>query len=149
MNEYINDEHVRKLMLEGNLDKYPATVSAKAEEYLKQSFPWNTRTTTWILNWDAIPSKRLRWSEATDDETMKWVMDTAAGRCSLGLLLYTAEQPCLVGDFEFLVRHLDELVWKAPGNRLLFGVDRSLDGELVFEHGVIELNGKGDLRGSY
>ena len=47
-----------------------------------------------------------------------------------------------------MIRHFDELVWAAAGNRLLFGVERGDDERVVFDKGVIEFNGKGELRGS-
>lgn len=148
MNEYVDDELVRQLMAEGNIKKLPAIVSAEAEEYLGSYFPLNSKSTTWIVDWESIPSNHFRWAEATDDETMAWVGKTAAGHCLFGLLYFNSEQPCLLGSLEFLIKHLDELVWKAPGNRLLFGAEQESDGGILIKPGVIEFNGRGELRGS-
>jgi len=148
MNDYVDAEHVCQLMVDGKLEKHPATVAAEAEEYLKTSFPLHTRTTTWVVDWDSIPSTLLCWMKVNDEEARAWAGETVAGRCSLGLLHFSADQPCLVGSFDFLIMHLDELVWQAPGNRLLFGVERKDGGGVLFNRGVIEFNGRGELRGS-
>lgn len=148
MNDYVDDELVRQLMADGNIRKLPAMVSAEAEEYLRSNFPLNTKMTTWIVDWNSIPFKFLHWAEANDDETLTWIDEVPGDRSLLGLLYFNSEQPCLVGSLEFLIKHLDELVWKAPGNRLLFGVERKSDGGIVFKPRVIEFNGRGELRGS-
>lgn len=136
------------MLLEGTVQKLPASVSAEAEEYLKRRFPLHTKTTTRVIDWDVIPSISLQWSDATDDEAEAWARGTLTGRSMFGLLLYCSDQPCLLGKFSFMIRHLDELVWRAPGNRLLFGVEQGDDERVVFNQGVIEFNGQGELRGS-
>ena len=62
-----------------------------------------------------------------------------------GLLLYSPSQPCLIGTYEFMIRNLDILVWKAPGNRILFGVNQTHQGNVRFTKGIIEYNGVGTL----
>lgn len=149
MNNYVDDKHIREMIFNGELDLFPAVTSFKAEDHLKKCFVLNNRTTTWIVDWNAVPSTELKWSEVSDDDAIAWAKrETLAGQCAQGLLVYSFNQPCLAGDFNFMIRHLDELTWKAPGNRLLFGVDRGSDREVMFGHGIIEFNGKDELRGS-
>jgi hypothetical protein len=148
MDAYVDAEHIRKMLLEGTVQKLSATVSAEAEEYLKHRFPLHAKTTTWVIDWDATPFTSLDWSDATDDEAEAWATGTLAGRSTFGLLIFNSDQPCLLGKFAFMIRHFDELVWAATGNRLLFGVELGNDERVVFNKGVIEFNGKGELRGS-
>ena len=114
---------------------------------MNRRFPLRTWAT--IVDWDDLESTTtLAWNQLSDDEAVEWAMTTTAGQCSLGLLLYDGEQPCLVGPLAFMVRHLDELVWGAPGSRILFGVNRDDDGQILFTNGLIEFNGKGELFGN-
>ena len=148
MRDYVDAEHIRHMILEGTVERASATVSAKAEDHLKRCFPLNTKTTTWVVDWDAIPSTSIEWSEVPDDAVLGWARKTLAGGCMFGLLLINSDQPCLVGEFDVMIRHLDEMVWAAAGNRLMFGVERDPDGGVKFGAGVIEFNGKDTLRGS-
>ena len=148
MNDYVDAEHIREMILDGTVQMLPATVSMQAEEFLKRRFPLHTKTSTWIIDWDVTPFLSLQWSDATDDEAVAWAAKTSASCSTFGLLLFNSDQPCLLGEFSFMIRHFDELVWAAAGNRLLFGVERGDDERVVFDKGVIEFNGKGELRGS-
>lgn len=148
MNDYADANQIRQMILDGTVLRLPTTVSAQAEEYLKRRFPLHTKTTTWVIDWDVTPFISLQWSEATDDEAVSWAARTLASRSTFGLLLFSSSQPCLLGEFSFMIRHFDELVWTAAGNRLIFGVERGDDKRVVFDKGVIEFNGKGELRGS-
>lgn len=87
----------------------------------------------------------LKWMAASDDETALWASITIAGQCPFGLLLLDREQPCLIGGFDFMIRNLDTLVWKAPGCRILFGVHRDNEGRIEFTTGVVEFDGKDKL----
>lgn len=73
---------------------------------------------------------------------------TCAGRRTYGLLMFSSDQPCLIAKLDVIMRRLDELVWRAPGNRLLFGVERDIENCIVFGSGVIEFNGRDELRGA-
>ncbi len=142
---YIDAEHISKLVSESVVVPRDPTVAALAEAHLHKNFPlrdWST-----IVDWPKLPSSMLDWVNASDDEAIQWALSTAAGQHPKALLLYSGDQPCLVGDFEAMIRHLDELVWKAPGSRIVFGVDEAEDGTLVFTNGLIEFNGKGELFG--
>ncbi len=143
MDDYINADHIRAFIEDGNVGILDATISAEAERHLEQSFPlrcWST-----IIDWDKIPSTTLEWNKVSDEEAVDWAMTTTIGRNAFGLLLFDPKQPCLIGPLEYMVRHLDELVWKAPGCRILFGVDRDRNGRIRFGDGIIEFNGKGEL----
>ena len=143
IDHYVDDEHIRSFIESGKVDRLDSTVSTDAERYLEQSFPLRNWAT--IINWDKIPSTTLEWNKVSDDEAVAWAMSTTICRCTYGLLLYDAGQPCLIGTVETMIRNLDALVWKAPGCRILFGVDRDENGRIVFGLGAIEFNGKGEL----
>lgn len=140
---YVDADHIRAFVEAGSAQILDSLVSAQAEHHLEQSFPLRLFST--IIDWDKVPSTTLNWTQVSDDNAVAWAMTTAAGRSQFGLLLYNPRQPCLIGPIEFMVRHLDELVWGAPGCRVLFGVTRIHSGEVVFGPGVIEFNGKGEL----
>ncbi len=148
MNNYVDAEHIRQMILEGTVQTRPASVSAEAKEYLKRHFPLHTKTTTWVIDWEVTPFTSLQWSDATDDEAEAWARKTLAGHSTCGLLFFNSNQPCLIGNFSFMIRHFDELVWAAGGNRLLFGIELGNDERVVFDRGVIEFNGQSELRGS-
>ena len=130
---------IRELVAKIGFELLPAT----AEEHLQANFPMRSHTT--IVDWPELPSKVLQWNNTTDDDAVDWAMTTTAGRQEFGLLLYAGDQPCLLGDFPIMIRSFDELVWTAPGCRLLFGVNRTDDGSIEFSSGIIEFNGKGEL----
>ena len=147
MYDYVKAEHIRVFIENGDIECLDSSVSSNAEKHLEQAFPLRTWAT--IVDWDDLESTTtLAWNQLSDDEAVEWAMTTTAGQCSLGLLLYDGEQPCLVGPLAFMVRHLDELVWGAPGSRILFGVNRDDDGQILFTNGLIEFNGKGELFGT-
>jgi len=146
MGNYSDAEHIRQFVLDGAVTPFPPGISRLASVHLENLFP--LRLATSIVNWDAIENTSLEWSTATDDEAVNWSASTLAGQCNFGLLLYSPSEPCLVGKFKFMIRHLDELVWKSPGCRLLFGVDVLADEEIRFTSGLIEFDGKSTLYGA-
>jgi hypothetical protein len=146
MEPYVDADHIRALIKSSRLEILDAAVSAEAERHLELFFP--LRSWSSVIDWDRLPSSTLNWNQVSDEDALAWAMTTIAGRSPLGLVLYHPEQPCLLGEFEFMVRHFDELVWKAPGCRLLLGVERLPNGNIAFGKGVIEFNGKGELFGS-
>ena len=143
MDDYVDAKHIRAFIEIGQMESLDSTTSKDAERHLERSFPLRNWST--IIDWDKVPSTTLEWNKVSDDEAVAWAMSTTIGQCSYGLLLYDPEQPCLIGGLETMVRNLDELVWKAPGCRILFGVDRDESGKVVFGRGAIEFNGKGEL----
>lgn len=143
MGTYIDADHIREMLETGQVESLPPSVSKTAEIFLVDRFPLRQATT--IVDWDSLPSTVLQWNQVSDDEAVAWIVSkTLAGRCDDGLLLYSPSQPCLIGTIDFMIRHLDQLVWKAPGCRLLFGVKRSGD-SVEFTAGLVEFNGKGEL----
>lgn len=143
MDNFVDAEHIRSLVEAGNLKLLDSATSKDAERHLERSFPLRNWST--IIDWDKLPSTKLDWNKVSDDEAVAWAMTATVGKCSFGLLLFDPEQPCLIGPIEFMVRNLDELVWKAPGCRILFGVEVNENGKIAFGDGVIEFNGKGEL----
>ena len=101
--------------------------------------------TTSIIDWDQVPHLSLDWAKSTDDEAALWSQETLAGKCSWGLLFYSCTDECLLGSFEFMIRNLDTLIWTAPGCKLLFGVEKTENGTLIFTDGIIETDGKACL----
>ncbi|WP_254512769.1 hypothetical protein [Anatilimnocola floriformis] len=148
MNDHLTTEPIQLFIQQGHVELLPIAVSAAADRYLAQQFPLQTKATTSVVDWGQVPSAVLQWSEASDDETVAWSRGTLAGRCAWGLLLLGTTQPCLLGQMEFMIRHLDELVWRSPGICLLFGVERGAGDEIVLTSGLIEYNGKDYLRGT-
>ena len=146
MELHVDHEHIQVFLRNGNVERLDETVSDEAEKHLERVFPLRIRST--VVDWDKIPSTELKWNTVSDDEAVRWALTTTAGRCEFGLLLFSGKQPCLIGALEFMVRHLDELVWRAPGSRILFGVDRTENGRIQFTGGLIEYNGKGELFGT-
>lgn len=143
MDNYVDAEHIRAFINENKVERLDSSISVEAERHLEQSFPLRSWST--IIDWDKVPSATLEWNKVSDEEAVNWAMSTTIGQCEFGLLLYDREQPCLIGPLDFMVRHLDELVWKAAGCRILFGVDRDERRVLTFGKGAIEFNGKGEL----
>jgi hypothetical protein len=143
MNDYVMAEHIQNLIESQRIERLDSSFAKAAEAHLIRSFPMSSGST--ILDWDRIPSRVLSWNTVTDDGAAAWTADTIAGHCTFGLLLFASNQPCLIGPFEFMIRNLDELVWKAPGCRILFGVERNRVGDIEFTRGVVEFNGRGEL----
>jgi len=143
MNNYVDAEHICKFIDDHKVESLDSTISVEAERHLEQSFPLRNWST--IIDWDKVPSTMLEWNKVSDDEAVEWAMTTMIRQYSFGVLIYDSEQPCLIGSIDFMVRHLDELVWKAPGSRILFGANRDESGRVIFGSGVIEFNGKGEL----
>jgi hypothetical protein len=143
MRVYVSDEHIVQLLTLHPLFLYDENISKDANEHLVNCFPLRNWST--IVNWDEISHRELDWMSVSNDEAVEWASSTLAGRCSLGLLLYNPSQPCIAGSFRLVIDVLDQLIWKAPGPRVLFGVDRIADGKLCFSNGIIEYDGKGKL----
>jgi hypothetical protein len=144
--DYVDADNIRELIARGLVIELGVEVSSQAEEYLTQHFP--IRPCSSIVDWDKVPHVRLQWMAASDTEAMTWARSTLAGKCSHGLLLYAVNQRCLIGSIEETIRHLQELVWAAPGPRILFGVNLDTERHVVFTPGIIEFNGIETLLGS-
>jgi len=140
---YANALHIRELVDSGMLEVLNTSVSKQLEVWLEQYYPLRNWST--IIDWERLNSTVLQWNNASDDETVEWAMGTAIGKFSYGVLMYEAEQPCLLGSLDFMILNLDSLVWKAPGCRILFGALRNESGNIVFGNGAIEFNGNGTL----
>jgi hypothetical protein len=142
---YIDAPHITELIADKLLRALPSVTSKKAFSFLEMNFILSTRSTTSVIDWRSTPHTTLDWMGSTDDETISWASKTLAGQCKYGLLPFNPEQACLIGEFEFVIRNLDSLVWKAPGCRILFGVECNHTDHIVFTRGVIEYNGQGRL----
>ena len=141
MNNKVDAEHIREKLISGELVCLDSSVAQLASRHLTETFPFAPFGT--IVDWGRVPSKMLRWMTVSDEDTVVWASDTKAGKCTYGLLLYSPSEPCLLGPFNYMLSNLDELVWGAPGCRVLFGVEQSQ--EIVFTDGIIEFNGRGEL----
>ncbi len=139
MSYHVDSEHIQALIEQGFVKCLSCDVSAEAERYLESMFPLRVSMT--LVSWDRLAHKSLNWMDASDDEAAKWASSTLSGIMPYGLLLYNPSQPCLIGTLDFMIRNLDTLVWKAPGSRILFGVDLDSEGTLQFSRGIIEYNG--------
>jgi hypothetical protein len=137
---YVDDDHIRAFLANGKVERLDSQTSFEAKRHLENTVPLRNWST--IIDWNQVPSTVLNWMNTSDDEALVWGRNTIAGQCPLGLLLYASDQPCLVGSLEFMLTHLDELVWKAPGCRILFGVNRDESGRILFGDGLIEFDGK-------
>lgn len=142
---HIEADHIQALIQQGAVRWLDQTVSTAANQFLGQTFPFPTQNSTRIIDWNAEPHTKLEWMEATNDETSAWAASTLAGSCATGLLLYSPTEPCLIGSFDFMIRNLDSLVWKAPGQRLLFGVELRSSDEVHFTRGIVEFDGRSTL----
>ena len=141
---FVDDDHIRQVISDGGISTLDQKVSSLAEQHLLTSFPvrnWST-----IVDWNKVPSRTtLHWNQASDAETVDWAKSTLAAKNAFVVLLFTAQQPCLYGSIDLMIQKLDELIWKAPGSRLLFGVECTGQGEFVFGPGIIEYDGRGNL----
>jgi hypothetical protein len=136
------DEHIRDLVQSGGLKILSTESSQLAYSYLVKHFPIHSIETTSIIDWKrVIHHNVLDWAQSTDDEAAIWSKKTLAGNCSLGMLFYSKTDPSVLGPFEFMIRNLDTLIWGYPGCKLLFGVEKSEHGTLVFTSGIIETDG--------
>ncbi|TWT50067.1 hypothetical protein KOR42_36130 [Thalassoglobus neptunius] len=145
MSSFVDEEHVRGLVHSSGLEVLPAEFAQLAFHYLENHFPIQSMATTSIIDWENVRYKTLDWANSTDDEAALWAKGTLAGKCTLALLVYSETVASVLGPFELMIRNLDTLIWKAPGCRLLLGVERSEDGTLIFTDGIIETDGKGRL----
>lgn len=145
MDVIFDNEHIRSFVITGDLDVITSDISQLAYQYLINQFPFQSMATTSILDWTRIHCSSMNWANSTDDEVELWARDTLAGKCSLGLLLYSESSKSVLGSFGFIIRNLDTLIWKSPGCNLLLGVEKSKSGTLVFTDGIIETDGKGRL----
>jgi hypothetical protein len=142
---FVDDPHIQQFVRAGKVDLLDINIAKAADEFLDRYFPMQPISTTTIIDWKSLPSTMLPWNNVSDDEAYQWAKSTIAGQSTHGLLLFAADQPCIIGEFEFMIKNLDELVWKAPGPRVLYGVYRSDNCTVRFTRGIIEFNGKGEL----
>jgi hypothetical protein len=143
MTNYVDAEHIAEFVHSGSLEVLDVSVSRQLEVWLQQNLPlrdWST-----IVDWDRVSSTMLQWNQVSDEDAVTWATTTSIRRSPYGVLLFDPDQPCVVGQLDFMIRNLDSLVWKAPGCRILFGAQKNDVGEWEFANGVIEFNGKGEL----
>lgn len=140
---YAESEHIQEFIRLGKVEMCELPISQAAHRYLKDEFALRNSNT--IVDWGKVIGAVLRWNSVSDEQIYTWASNSIAGECDHGLLLFAENQPCLVGPFQFMIRNFDELVWKAPGNRILFGVNKDESGKVGFTKGIIEFDGKDNL----
>lgn len=145
MGSFLDKAHIRDLVQSESLEELPAEFSQLAYCHLIKHVPIQLMATTSIIDWNQVHHKALDWTNSSDDEVAMWSKDTLAGKCLLGLLFYSETDPCVLGPFEFMIRNFDTLIWGYPGCKLLFGVDKSENGTLIFSDGIIETDGNTHL----
>jgi hypothetical protein len=143
--DYTEADHIQAFIDAGSLTRCSALIASEAESFLKTNFPLSQFTTTKIIEWTQVPSDELNWAAASDDEAAAWAGTTAAGKCSHALVVFSSRLPCLLGTLDFVIRHLDEILWMAPGQRLVYGVKTKEDQSVEFTRGIIEFDDKGKL----
>lgn len=115
-------------------------VSAEFDAYLATS-RWHSSA----LDWRMIPHVSINVAENSVAEFSKWLISTRIGLHSHVAVWYSAEEGGIVIPREKLLpENLDELYWKAPGVRLLFGLDLK-ENVLVPSYADILEYGFGDL----
>jgi hypothetical protein len=70
---------------------------------------------------------------------------TAFGGHAFALAFFSAEDSVVAGPFDLMIRNMDEIFWKTPGTRFVFGSDKRGDEWIPAFDDFAEYNGDGSL----
>lgn len=120
MTTYVRHEHLQELIRAGVASVVPANVCDDFARFLA-TLPWLGTG----LDWSKLPpacslSLSSKSAEAVDD----WLRRTRAGRQPYLIAFFSEGQPGIAIATRKALRHLDEIFWKAPGRRFMFGAHR-------------------------
>lgn len=107
------------MLADGKISPLPRAKARELIDHLN-GLPWGPTR----LDWEQMPSclsTTIPGSEPDEsfEEFCTWVAAAAEG-----LILVYDEGTAIVGDSRWMLRHLDELTWGAPGPKYLIGADR-------------------------
>ena len=138
-------QHIRDLIDKGIVTPLPPAVSHTIEQILVENFP--LKEAGGLIDWDRFANSiSCEWMALDDTEAVRWAHLTTAGKHSKAVLFYNSDEPCLLGNFDDVIRNLDSLIWSAPGPRIVIGVDLVTDVPQLSKD-VIEFNGIDKLLG--
>lgn len=141
----IKRRHIEVLITRGVIVPVAQAVSKTLAGIVSSEFP--LKLSHGLVDWSRVRhATSLNWMASDDDETVKWARTTTAAAHPQAILLYSADEPCVMGDFEYIIRELDVLIWSAPGPRVLFGAATS-EGHPRISHDLLEFNGIDKLYG--
>ncbi|MGY8768040.1 MAG: hypothetical protein ACKVH8_06390 [Pirellulales bacterium] len=143
MIKYLEAEHIKKFIYEKKVVICSSEISKKSHAFLYEKFPINKSST--IIDWELLAYDKINWMSLTDNETLAWAKNTSIGNCSHCLLVYNANEQCLLGQLDFMICNFDELICNAAGCRLLYGVNLHGKDSVDFTKGIVEFDGKSTL----
>ncbi len=120
MKTYVHDEHLQELIRAGVASLAPASVCDEFGTFLA-TLPWLGAG----LDWSKLPGAcSLSLTDLKTEAGDHWIRRTRAGRQPYLIAFFSEGQPGLAVATTEALRYLDEIFWKAPGGRFMFGARR-------------------------
>lgn len=120
---YVAAEHVQELIESEGFTLLPPSISAALDTFLSDQFEEEWSQNRSLADWaNGRGGRVFAWAAVDDRSLLTSLYNAGFGRRPWAVLLYNASEPCIAGSFDAMVLHLDELVWKAPGLRVLLAV---------------------------
>ena len=129
---YIASGHIQQWIRTGDVVVASVAVASQLDSYLSK-LPWLPSGSG--LDRTVMRGKQADLTVLTDDELLDWFRTTPIGKDRFVIMLFAADQPCIICNANFAISNIDHLFWGAPGKRYVFGA--SVRGEIVepaFDH---------------
>ena len=133
----IESGHIKEWLNAGRFMVVSANVAALLVARL-ESLRWSPSGTG--LDWVSVNNTEANFEKLKNDEILDWIQTTAFKDDTHLIFLFDPGEPCIACDLQSGILMVDQVFWKAPGRRFIFGA--KLDGTLQpeFNH-IAEYNG--------
>ncbi len=118
----INQQYISPLIKDGTVCIIERTLCNQFNDYISNNYPWDKFSKDRI-DWKLVDAcKKLEWLDASIDETKEFMRTTCLSKYKMLGIVYSALQPGIVGDFDTIVNHLEELSAHTPWVMFIVGV---------------------------
>ena len=114
-------KYVKELIDRGIALTVPPGICSVFNDYVSQNYSW--QFTGYRIDWRNHPScKRFYWIENSDNKTTFFLENTCLSLYTKVCMIYGANQPGIIVDFEYAKYNIDVLVCHCPGTSFLVAV---------------------------
>lgn len=134
---YIEEPHIKKLIASEEVVVISEQVGINFEKSISQ-MPWNLIGTG--LDWGRLRGVEFKYTNDSVLQLLEWLRRTSLRADSHLIFFFDPGDPVIAAPISFGVKIIDQVFWKKPGRRHMFGADMSENFKPKFTH-IIEYDG--------
>jgi hypothetical protein len=117
-------KYIKELIVQGIAVTVSAEICSAFSDYISQNYSW--QFTGYRIDWRKHPScQRFYWIENSDEKTTLFLESTCLSLHRKICMVYGANQPGIMVDFEYAKYNIDVLVCHCPSTSFIVAVENN------------------------